>query len=156
MKTLKFHIPRKLMQSGHYWRYIWINYRPSALQRFHDTVPSWSEADALCGLPREQSALFIRAARGGEVRRRVRRGRGEQNTLDSRLNTKWKRFKHFVHQLPLVDVPHFSSLFVLVAAVCGLFSPVGFKRPRILSLQVILCSSLLTQQQQWTPKKSSV
>lgn len=123
MKTLKIHIPCKLRQSGlecprvHYWRHTWINYRPSALQRFHDVVPSWSEADALCGLPREQSALFIRAARGGEVRWRVRRGRGEQNTLDSRLNTKLKRLKHFVHPLPLVDVPHFSCLFVLVAAV---------------------------------------
>lgn len=88
MKTLKFHIPCKLMQSGwersrvHYCRYIWINYRPSALQRFHVTVLSWNEADALCGLPEEQSALFISAARG-KVRRRVRRGRESKTRLTS-------------------------------------------------------------------------
>lgn len=119
MKTLKFHIPCKLMQSGHYWRYIWIDYRPSALQRFHDTVPSWSEADALCGLPREQSALFIRAARGGEVRRRVRRGRGEQNTLDSRFEHKVKAVQAFCASAPFGGCAPF--LFPFCSFCCSLW-----------------------------------
>lgn len=64
----------------HYCRNIWINYRPSALQRFHVTVLSWNESDALCCLPGEQSALFICAARR-KVRRRVRRWRESKTCL---------------------------------------------------------------------------
>lgn len=151
MKTLKIHIQCKLMQSGqecprvHYWRHTWINYRPSALQRFYDMVPSWSEADALCGLPREQSALFIRAARVGKWRG------GWQEGWDSKtlLTLCWTQSESDPSILCIRSLLWMCPIFLpFLFLLLQFFPHVGFRYPRILSSQVILCSSMLTQQHQ--------
>lgn len=151
----------------HYWRYIWINYRPSPPQWFCVTLLSLSEAHALCGLLRKQSGLFIKPARE-KARPKVR---GEQNALDSWFNIEWDKYKHFLYQCHFIEsnaspgsltlapgrwkclsllLLSFPPALITAAWVCScvpclVFTPLIFHFPHIFSC-VHLSASLPLQQ----------
>lgn len=119
MKTLKFHIPCKLMQSGHYWRYIWINYRPSALQRFHDTVPPlkwswcslWSTKRAKCSIYKSSQGW------GSEAEGEKREGRAKHSWLQ--VEHKVKAVQAFCASAPFGGCAPF--FFPFCSCCCGLW-----------------------------------